>query len=295
MLYWDEHNQIMNKNLEVLHKKLVANQKVVKNSSKSDRITKLKKLKKSILKYRKEIKSALEKDFKKNPTEVDLTEIFPVISEINHTINNLGKWMRNQYVKTPITLIGSKSYVKYEAKGVVLIITPWNFPVNLSFISLINAISAGNSVLIKPSEITSETSLIIKKIIENTFNENEVSVVLGGVEVAQDLLKLKFNHILFIGSPTIGKKVMESASKHLSSLTLELGGKSPTIIDKNCNLKSAAKRVIWAKLINNGQVCIAPDYVHVHKDVKEEFIKHLISNIKSFIQKIHFNHHPTVE
>ena len=278
----------MNKNLEVLHKKLVANQKVVKNSSKSDRIIKLKKLKKSILNYREEIKSALEKDFKKNPTEVDLTEIFPVISEINHTINNLGKWMRNQYVKTPITLIGSKSYVKYEAKGVVLIITPWNFPVNLSFISLINAISAGNSVLIKPSEITSETSLIIKKIIENTFNENEVSVVLGGVEVAQDLLKLKFNHILFIGSPTIGKKVMESASKHLSSLTLELGGKSPTIIDKNCNLKSAAKRVIWAKLINNGQVCIAPDYVHVHKDVKEEFIKHLISNIKKLYTKDSF-------
>ena len=288
MLYWDEHNQIMNKNLEVLHKKLVANQKVVKNSSKSVRIIKLKKLKKSILKYREEIKSALEKDFKKNPTEVDLTEIFPVISEINHTINNLGKWMRNQYVKTPITLIGSKSYVKYEAKGVVLIITPWNFPVNLSFISLINAISAGNSVLIKPSEITSETSLIIKKIIENTFNENEVSVVLGGVEVAQDLLKLKFNHILFIGSPTIGKKVMESASKHLSSLTLELGGKSPTIIDKNCNLKSAAKRVIWAKLINNGQVCIAPDYVQVHKDVKEEFIKHLISNIKKLYTKDSF-------
>ena len=269
----------MNKSLDILHNQLVTNQIVVKNSSKSDRIKKLKKLKNNILKYRDEIKTALRKDFKKNSTEVDLTEIFPVISEINHTINNLGKWMKNQYVKTPITLLGSKSYIKYEAKGVILIITPWNFPINLSFISLINAISAGNSVLIKPSEITSETSLVIKKIIENTFKENEVSVVLGGVEVAQDLLKLKFNHILFIGSPTIGKKVMESASKHLSSLTLELGGKSPTIIDKKCNLKSAAKRVIWAKLINNGQVCIAPDYVHIHKDVKEEFTKHLITNI----------------
>ena len=199
----------MNKKLETLHKKLVTNQKKVNNSSRNERIKKLKILKKNILEYRDDIKLALKKDFKKNPTEVDLTEVFPVISEINHTINNLGKWMKNQYVKTPITLIGSKSYIKYEAKGVVLIITPWNFPINLTFISLINAISAGNSVLIKPSEITSESSLIIKKIIENTFNENEVSVVLGGVEVAQDLLKLKFNHILFIGSPTIGKKVME--------------------------------------------------------------------------------------
>lgn len=278
----------MNKNLKVLHEQLVANQGVIKNTSKSDRIKKLKKLKSSILKYRDEIKIALNKDFKKNPTEVDLTEIFPVISEINHTINNLGKWMKNQYVKTPITLLGSKSYIKYEAKGVILIITPWNFPINLTFISLINAISAGNSVLIKPSEITSETALIIKKIIEDSFKENEVSVALGGIKVAQDLLKLKFNHILFIGSPTIGKKVMESASKHLSSLTLELGGKSPTIIDKNCNLKSAAKRVIWAKLINNGQVCIAPDYVHVHKDVKEEFVKYLITNINKLYSKDSF-------
>ena len=279
----------MNKKLETLHKQLVTNQKKVNNSSKNERIKKLKRLKKNILEFRDEIKLALKKDFKKNPTEVDLTEIFPVISEINHTVNNLGKWMKNQYVKTPITLIGSKSYIKYEAKGVVLIITPWNFPINLTFISLINAISAGNSVLIKPSEITSETSLIIKKIIENTFNENEVSVALGGVDVAQDLLKLKFNHILFIGSPTIGKKVMEAASKHLSSLTLELGGKSPTIIDKDCNLNRAAKRVIWAKLINNGQVCIAPDYILVHKDIKDKFVEYLIKNIKNLYTKDSFN------
>ena len=261
---------------------LLDNKKILNNSSTRTRIKKLKKLKEIILKNRVKIKEALKKDFKKNPSEVDLTEIFPVVSEINFTINNLRKWMKDEYVRTPLTLLGSKSFIRYEAKGVVLIITPWNFPINLSFISLINAVSAGNSVLIKPSEITSETSYVIKDIIEESFDEKEVSVVLGGVDLAKEILKLKFNHILFIGSPTIGSEVMKSASVHLSSVTLELGGKSPTVIDKNCDLNKAAKRVVWAKLINNGQVCIAPDYVLIHEDIKNKFIKLVINNIKKF-------------
>ena len=259
---------------------LLDNKKIVNNSSARTRIKKLKKLKEIILKNRVKIKEALKKDFKKNPSEVDLTEIFPVVSEINFTVNNLKKWMKDEYVRTPLTLLGSKSFIRYEAKGVVLIITPWNFPINLSFISLINALSAGNSVLIKPSEITSETSYVIKDIIEETFDEKEVSVVLGGVDLAKEILKLKFNHILFIGSPTIGSEVMKSASVHLSSVTLELGGKSPTVIDKNCDLKKAAKRVVWAKLINNGQVCIAPDYVLIHEEIKNKFVKYVINSIK---------------
>ena len=261
---------------------LLDNKKILNNSSARTRIKKLKNLKEIILKNRVKIKEALKKDFKKNPSEVDLTEIFPVVSEINFTINNLRKWMKDEYVRTPLTLLGSKSFIRYEAKGVVLIITPWNFPINLSFISLINAVSAGNSVLIKPSEITSETSCVIKDIIEESFDEKEVSVVLGGVDLAKEILKLKFNHILFIGSPTIGSEVMKSASVHLSSVTLELGGKSPTVIDKNCDLNKAAKRVVWAKLINNGQVCIAPDYVLIHEDIKNKFIKLVINNIKKF-------------
>ena len=259
---------------------LLDNKTIVNNSSARTRIKKLKKLKEIILKNRVKIKEALKKDFKKNPSEVDLTEIFPIVSEINFTVNNLRKWMKDEYVRTPLTLLGSKSFIRYEAKGVVLIITPWNFPINLSFISLINALSAGNSILIKPSEITSETSYVIKDIIEETFDEKEVSVVLGGVDLAREILKLKFNHILFIGSPTIGSEVMKSASVHLSSVTLELGGKSPTIIDKNCDLKKAAKRVVWAKLINNGQVCIAPDYVLIHEDIKNKFVKYVINSIK---------------
>jgi len=268
---------------KILFKKynlLLDNKKIINNSSARTRIKKLKKLKEIILKNRVKIKEALKKDFKKNPSEVDLTEIFPVVSEINFTVNNLKKWMKDEYVRTPLTLLGSKSFIRYEAKGVVLIITPWNFPINLSFISLINALSAGNSVLIKPSEITSETSYVIKDIIEETFDEKEVSVVLGGVDLAKEILKLKFNHILFIGSPTIGSEVMKSASVHLSSVTLELGGKSPTVIDKNCDLKKAAKRVVWAKLINNGQVCIAPDYVLIHEEIKNKFVKYVINSIK---------------
>ena len=262
------------------HKILKDNISNVKLTSSSERIFKLKKLKKNILSNRDNIKNALKKDFKKNESEVDLTEIFPVIQEINHTINNLKKWMKDKYVKTPLTLVGSKSYIKYEAKGLVLIITPWNFPINLTFVSLVNAISAGNTVMIKPSEITDFTSKVIRKIVDETFNKNEVYTILGGSDIAEKVLKLKFNHILFIGSPTIGKIVMKAASKHLASVTLELGGKSPTIIDEKVDLKSTAKRIAWAKFINNGQVCIAPDYILINKKLKNEFLKLLIENIK---------------
>ena len=262
------------------HKKLKENISKLKLTTSVERINKLKKLKENILLNRADIKEALKKDFRKNESEVDLTEIFPVIQEINHTIKNLKKWMKDKYVKTPVTLLGSKSYIKYEAKGLVLIITPWNFPINLTFVSLVNAISAGNTVMIKPSEITDYTSKIIKKIVEKTFNKNEVYTILGGSDIAEKILKLKFNHILFIGSPTIGKIVMKAASNHLASVTLELGGKSPTVIDKEVDLKLAAKRIAWAKFINNGQVCIAPDYILINKKLKDKFLKLLIEYIK---------------
>ena len=271
--------EISTKNLKSIYNSFSSLQNNEVSKAK-ERIKKLKKLKKNIINYSGEIKKALFKDFKKNPSEVDITEIFPVTSEINHTINNLSKWMRDEPVGTPITLIGSRSYIKYEPKGLVLIITPWNFPINLTFVSLINAISAGNSAIIKPSEITHNTSIIIKEIIEKTFKNDEVTTVLGGAETAKKLLKLKFNHILFIGSPTIGKIVMKAASKFLASVTLELGGKSPTIIDNSSNLKKAAKRIAWSKFLNNGQICIAPDYILINKSIKEEFIKLLCKEIE---------------
>ena len=271
---------IKTKKIESTFNSILENHPKIKNTTSKERIIKLRKLKKNIFLYRDEIKKALFKDFKKSSSDVDLTEIFPVISEIKHNIRHLNKWMKDEIVPTPLTLLGSKSYIKHEPKGIILIMTPWNFPINLTFVSIINAISAGNSIIIKPSEISEKTSIIIKKIVANTFDKNEIKVILGGTKTAQKLLKLKFNHILFIGSPSIGKIVMQEAAKNLASVTLELGGKSPTIIDEKCNINKAAKRIAWSKFLNNGQVCIAPDYLFVHNKIKEKFIKQLILSIK---------------
>ena len=271
---------IKTQKLESTFNSILENHPKIKNTTSKERIIKLRKLKKNIFLYRDEIKKALFKDFKKSSSDVDLTEIFPVISEIKHNIRHLNKWMKDEIVPTPLTLLGSKSYIKHEPKGIILIMTPWNFPINLTFVSIINAISAGNSIIIKPSEISEKTSIIIKKIVANTFDKNEIKVILGGTKTAQKLLKLKFNHILFIGSPSIGKIVMQEAAKNLASITLELGGKSPTIIDEKCNINKAAKRIAWSKFLNNGQVCIAPDYLFVHNKIKEKFIKQLILSIK---------------
>ena len=271
---------IKTQKLESTFNSILENHPKIKNTTSKERIIKLRKLKKNIFLYRDEIKKALFKDFKKSSSDVDLTEIFPVISEIKHNIRHLSKWMKDEIVPTPLTLLGSKSYIKHEPKGIILIMTPWNFPINLTFVSIINAISAGNSIIIKPSEISEKTSIIIKKIVANTFDKNEIKVILGGTKTAQKLLKLKFNHILFIGSPSIGKIVMQEAAKNLASVTLELGGKSPTIVDEKCNINKAAKRIAWSKFLNNGQVCIAPDYLFVHNKIKEKFIKQLILSIK---------------
>ena len=261
---------------------LKENQINVSKTTYKERISKLKKLSKALLQHKKEIQDALYKDFKKHPSEVDLTEIYPVTTEIKHNIKNLRKWMRDKRVETPPALLGSVSYIKHEPKGVVLIITPWNFPVNLSLSPLISAIASGNCIILKPSEITENASKIIKLIIEKTFDKNEIQVILGGPEIAKNLLKIPFNHIWFIGSPQIGKIVMEAAAKNLTSVTLELGGKSPTIVDKDCSLDNAAKRIAWSKFMNNGQICIAPDYVIIHKSIKEKFKNAIINIIKDF-------------
>lgn len=259
------------------------NQYNIGNTTYKQRITKLKNLKKSIeITYRKKIQDALYKDFKKPALETDLTEIYPIISEIKHVVKNLNSWMKNKKVTTPLALIGSKSWIKYEPKGVCLIISPWNFPVNLTISPLISAIAAGNTVILKPSEITKNTSNILAEIINNLFDENEIALIEGEVETSQELLKLPFNHIFFTGSPSIGKIVMKEAAKNLTSVTLELGGKSPTIIDETANLKDAAKKITWGKFMNNGQTCIAPDYILISEKVKDLFITELKNQIELF-------------
>jgi len=258
------------------------NQFNIGNTTASQRIAKLKKLHKAVLKYRPQIKEALYKDYRKHPSEVDLTEIYPVTSEIKDAKSKIRRWMRGKSVSTPLAMMGSSSHVKYEPKGVVLIVSPWNFPVNLTFGPLVSAIAAGNTVMIKPSEMTPNISALMKIIVNEVFEENDVALIEGGISTSTDLLKLSFNHIFFTGAPSIGKIVMKAAAEHLTSVTLELGGKSPTIVDETANVKTAARRVAWGKYVNNGQVCIAPDYLFVHESKKEAFIAAFKKQMKAF-------------
>ena len=258
----------------------------LKLSSYKDRIEKLNRLK--ILlesKYRDLFCESLKKDLSKPHVETDLTEIYPVIKEIKYVKRHLKSWLRKNYVSTPIALLGSQSYTVYEPKGVCLIMSPWNFPVNLTLSPLISAIAAGNTVIIKPSEMSFHTSAVLKDFIDELFDENEVFLIEGDVEVAQHLLKLPFNHIFFTGSPAVGRLVMKAASDYLASVTLELGGKSPVIIDHTANLKLAVSRVVHSKLINTGQTCIAPDYVFIHKAIFSSFVKQFEIEVQKLYSK----------
>jgi len=252
----------------------------VGKTSASQRIGKLKRLEKSILKYRTELQQAMWKDYHKPAAEVDLTEIYPVISEIRFAKKHLKRWMKPKKVATPMTMIGSSSWIRHEPKGMCLIIAPWNYPMQLLFAPLVSAIAAGNTVILKPSEFNSHTIEVIKRIVEDAFEKTEVALIEGGIEVSTTLLSLKFSHIFFTGAPEIGKIVMAAASKHLCSVTLELGGKSPTIIDETANISAIIARIAWAKFVNAGQICIAPDYLLIHESKKEEFVKRFIDQIK---------------
>lgn len=263
-----------NNTYETLFNAQKANQYHIGQTSYKERIKKLKALKLALEKtYRYELIEAIYKDFKKPKLETDLTEIYIVVKEIKYAISNLKSWLKNQSVETPITLLGTSSYIKYEPKGVCLIISPWNYPINLTFGPLVSAIAAGNTVILKPSEMTPNTSAVMAKIVNELFNNNEVALIEGDVEVSQELLKLPFNHIFFTGSPAVGKIVMQAAAKHLTSVTLELGGKSPTIIHESTNIKAAIQNLVWGKFLNNGQTCIAPDYVLIHESIKSEFVE----------------------
>ncbi len=247
-----------------------------------ERMAKLDRLHQAILKYRPQIREAMYADFRKPALEVDVVEVYPITSAIKHARTHLRRWMRPKKTPTPVAFFGSSSWIQYEPKGVCLIISPWNFPFNLSFIPLISAIAAGNCVLLKPSEHTPHSSALIQKIAGEVFDEREVAVIEGGIETSQALLELPFNHIFFTGSPQVGKIVMAAAAKNLASVTLELGGKSPTIIDETADIKAAAERTIRGKMANSGQICIAPDYVFVHENMYESFVTQARESIREF-------------
>ncbi len=259
------------------------NQYNITQSTYNERIKKLNKLKKAIeFTYRRQIKEALYKDLKRPIVESDLVAVYLVIKEIKHAKANLHRWLKKQKVKTDVVLLGTKSWVKYEPKGVCLIMSPWNYPINLTFSPLVAAIAAGNTVIIKPSEISSYCSDLMGTIVMDLFEEDEVALVQGDASVAQNLLKLPFNHIFFTGSIPVGKIVMKAAAEHLTSVTLELGGKSPVIIDKSADIKLAAKTVAWLKHFNCGQTCIAPDYIFIQEKILESFKTHYKHYLKEF-------------
>ncbi|APM39462.1 aldehyde dehydrogenase family protein [Clostridium kluyveri] len=251
----------------------------LRRSSARDRIKKLKMLKNYIINCMDEIEKALYDDFKKPGEEVLLTEVYPVIWEINHAIKNLHKWMKDKKVKTPITYFGAVCKIKYESKGVSLIISPWNFPFQLAISPLVSAIAAGNCVILKPSEYTPLTGKCIKKMISCIFQEDEVAVFQGDYRISKMLLEKPFENIFFTGSPTVGKMVMEAAAKNLATVTLELGGKSPVIIHPSANLDEAARRIAWGKCLNAGQICVAPDYLLIPQNKEEVFVELMIKYI----------------
>ena len=248
----------------------------LRTSTLAHRKANLKKLEDWILSNRAEIHMAVYRDLQKPTQETDVTEIFVVLSEIRKARKNLRSWMMPERVGSSIVFVGTKAESHPEPKGACLIISPWNYPFQLAIAPLVSALAAGNSVIIKPSEYSENTSNLIKKMCDEIFDEEEVGVVLGAVNESKELLSLPFDHIFFTGSPTVGKIVMEAAAKNLASVTLELGGKSPTIVDETASIKDAATKISWGKWLNAGQVCIAPDYLLVHEKVKQELIEELV-------------------
>ncbi|WP_424767065.1 aldehyde dehydrogenase [Paenibacillus sp. sgz302251] len=246
------------------------------------RLEQLKLLKQTILRYEKELIEALRLDLRKSELEAYTTELVIVIQSINHAIKHLKKWMKPLKVKTPIHLFPSRSQLLKEPYGTALIIGPFNYPFQLVIEPLIGAMAAGNCAVLKPSESTPHVSALIKRMIGESFDPAYIRVIEGERETTSALIHAPFDYIFFTGSIPVGKIVMEAAAKNLVPVTLELGGKSPVIVDRTANLELAAKRIVWGKLMNTGQTCIAPDYVLAHEEVKNVLLSKMKEAIRSF-------------
>lgn len=243
------------------------------------RIQKLKDLKQEIVSREQDIYDALKKDFNKSAFEAFMSEYGLVISELNLVLKHLKSWSKPKRVKPSILTFPSTDYIYKEPYGAVLVIAPWNYPFLLAIEPLIMAIAAGNTVVLKPSELTTHTSRLVTKIVESVFKQEYVASIEGGVSVATELLEQRWDYIFFTGSVPVGKIVANSAAKHLTPVTLELGGKSPCIVDNTIDLKLAAKRIVWGKFFNAGQTCISPDYIIAHNSIKEKLVDSLKSEI----------------
>ena len=247
----------------------------LRESTAAERIAQIKKLRAAMLARREDFYAAFMQDMRKSKAEVEGTEFMPVLDEMRHAMGSLKRWMKPQSATPVLTSVGSKAQIHMQPRGRVLIIAPWNYPLNQCFCPLVSAIAAGNTVILKPSEMTPTVSKLMGEIIAQVFEPTHVAYFEGGQATSTALLALPFDHIFFTGSPAVGKLVMAAAAKHLTSITLELGGKSPTIVDETADIKLAAENLVWGKFINSGQTCIAPDHIYVHAKVKAKFIKAL--------------------
>ena len=254
--------------------------KIAQTSAK-ERIQKLKKLREAVVKHQEEFYEAVWQDFHKPRFEAWLSEIFPTIEEIDHTISHLKKWMKDKSASRVFFLPTSKSRLHYEPKGRVLIFAPWNYPFLLLVNPIISAIAAGNVIMAKPSHKTPHVSEVLVKMFNGLFPENEIALIEGeGAEIGDKLLELPFDHVFFTGSPKVGAHIAEMAAKHHASITLELGGKSPTILLPGVNVKKHIKQIAWGKTLNGGQTCIAPDYALCPEDKVQEFAAAFAEDIK---------------
>jgi len=249
------------------------------------RIENLKRFKAAIRKYENKISDALWIDLHKSKEEAYLTETSIVLQEIDNHLKHLKKWAKSKRVPTPVQLLPSSSKIIYEPLGVSLIIAPWNYPFQLLMNSVVGAISAGCCAVLKPSPYTPRIAAVMEEMIHETFEEKYISIVQGGRDVNAILLEQRFDIIFFTGSPDLGKIVMKAAANHLTPVVLELGGKSPCIVDSGANIDIAAKRIAWGKTINAGQTCIAPDYLFVHASVKNELLKKIAMNLEHMFGK----------
>lgn len=250
-----------------------------------ERKDKLRKLKLLIQENEGLIFEALQQDLRKSEFEAALTEVYFVYAEIDFVIKNLSSWLKPRRVRAALSSFFSKNRIFYEPKGVTLIIAPWNYPFQLLIAPLVSAIAAGNCVMLKPSELSPATSAVLLKLINNHFDPKEIACFEGGIKTSEALLELPFDHIFFTGSSKVGKIVMSAAARHLSSVTLELGGKSPAIIMEDADLEKAAEKIVWGKFINSGQTCIAPDYVLIHVNKEQEFLRLASLKIKQLFYK----------
>ncbi|RKG61065.1 aldehyde dehydrogenase family protein [Corallococcus sp. AB011P] len=269
--------------LQAVFDRLQARRWELAKTGPKERLARLEKLKALLLERREELADALHEDFRKPPAEVEATEILPVLLELAHVQKHLKAWMKPRKVGAPLLLAGTKSEVHPEPKGVVLILAPWNYPFHLLVSPLVAAVAAGNAVLCKPSEKTPGTARFLTQLLRDVFPQDEVALVEGGAEVGEALLRLPFDHFFFTGGPRVGRRVMEAAARHLAGVTLELGGKSPVIVDASADVDAAAERIVWGKFLNAGQTCIAPDHVWVHASKEEA----LLSGMKAALERFY--------